>query len=88
MSINRYFTVLASLIGDKEGVYIPSILINHFKCYLSAAVFKQLIFWSDKGKRNDGYFYKTSQDLADELYLSKHQIDRIIKKLVDSGLVE
>src|SRR5699024_1992151 len=48
----------------------------------------QLIFWSDKTKRRDGFFYKTYAEWEDELFLSEYQVRRSSKNLRDLGLIE
>ena len=56
---------------------------------LDGGVFlSQLIYWSDHAKREDGFFYKTAKDWHDEIYISKHQINKHTKKLCDLEIVE
>ena len=78
-----------NLFKTKKVIVIPEILIKIFKNDLSlAAVFKQLIFWEDKGADPDGWVYKSSKELAVESHQSTDQIDRKFNKLVDQNLIK
>ena len=45
----------------------------------------QLIFWSDKGKRADGYFYKTGIEWQEETYLSPYLVRKHTKQCEEFG---
>lgn len=53
-----------------------------------ALFWEQLYYWSDKGKRPDGFIYKTKEEIQKETYLTRTQQDRVRKKLVNKGLLE
>lgn len=56
---------------------------------LSAAVlYNQLAFWSDKGKRDDGWVYKKHSELAEELAISEKVIMLSYQKLEEAGYIE
>lgn len=53
---------------------------------IEAAIFyQQLYFWSDKGKRGDGFIYKSAREIEDETCLTEKQQRLARKKLVDAG---
>jgi len=54
----------------------------------SAIYYQQLYYWSDKGKRNDGWFYKTVKEMEDETTLSRYQQDKARKTLLRRGFIE
>lgn len=53
-----------------------------------AIYFQQLYYWVDKGKRKDGYIYKTKNEIEEETTLTRRQQDRIRAKLKKMGILE
>lgn len=53
-----------------------------------AIVYEKVQFWADRGKRGDGWVYKTYADMEDETALSTKQIGLAYKKLCESGVIE
>lgn len=53
-----------------------------------AILLSQLEYWSDKTGRNDGWLYKTKEELTDETSLSRFQQDQARGKLQALGLIE
>jgi hypothetical protein len=54
----------------------------------SAIYYQQIYYWSDKGGREDGFIYKTKNEIQEETTLTREQQDRIRKKLVETGWLE
>lgn len=54
----------------------------------AAIYYQQLYYWSDKGTREDGFIYKSKNDIEEETKLTREQQDPIRKKLVDLGWLE
>ena len=82
------FKVIAEMNGEGQSFVIPRLYVKLSVGHVEALVLKQLVFWSNKTKRTDGYFYKKSEELQQETEMTRRQIDRVVKKLVDSGLIE
>ena len=74
--------------GKDNVIPIPVIYIKLLGDYHVAAFLNQVVYWSDKTKRTDGYFYKTHKEWYEELRLSRHQVDKSVAKLKELGLVE
>jgi len=56
---------------------------------IQEAVFlSQSIFWSDKSKRTDGYFYKSDNDWKKELCLTRHKLERMRNIFISLGYIE
>lgn len=53
-----------------------------------ALLWQQLYYWSDKGSLEDGWIYKTKEELEEETTLSRDQQDVARKKLVTLGVLE
>jgi uncharacterized phage protein (TIGR02220 family) len=76
------YKLLSELVGQGANLSIPRVFIRMCKGnYNHAAVLSQLVFWSTKTSRTDGWFYKSQQELATELELSRDQVKRSVKKL-------
>ena len=83
--MNNLFDLVSEFSGQKNSVTIPRIYIK--LCggdFTTAAVLSQLVFWSSKGKRSDGYFWKSYEDIANELCedeITVEQVRYAVKKL-------
>jgi len=71
--------------GNKNIVSIP-LTFRHFYKHAPAALLKQILFLSDKGK-NTEWFYKIARELAFETGLSIGQVNRYVKIFEDDGLI-
>lgn len=85
---SRLKSVIASFSGNERHITVPKIYLELTGDFNTAALLNQMIFWSDKTKRKDGFFYKTYLEWEDELTLSEYQVRRAVKSLKDKGLVE
>ncbi len=47
----------------------------------------QLLYWHGLGSRNDGYIYKTADELRSELGMSRSNQETAIKQLVEYGII-
>jgi hypothetical protein len=54
----------------------------------TAVYFQQIFYWSDKGRLDDGWIYKTVEQFSYETTLSRKQQDRCRKILVEKGFIE
>jgi len=54
----------------------------------SAIYYQQLYYWRDKGKRDDGWIYKSVKEIEEETTLTRKQQDRIRKNLLEKGWIE
>lgn len=65
----------------------PRIFVNITGDVKAALFLNQCVYWSDKGKRRDGYIYKSDKDFAMETGLSLAEIKRIKPKLEELGFI-
>jgi hypothetical protein len=77
MSIERSTIRLNS---ERVIAYRPEIA-KHLGSVPAAILYQQLLFWSDKGGRDDGFIYKTMDEITSETYLTEHQ-QRLARKLL------
>ncbi|WP_318493818.1 ATPase [Photobacterium leiognathi] len=76
------FNAIRELSGNEANISISKVYIRFCDGYLNqAAVLSQLVFWSEKTTRKDGWFYKRHEELADELGFSVDQVRYAVKKL-------
>lgn len=68
--------LLIKLTGQENIVAIPKIFIELTGDLHLALLLSQVIYWSDKGKRNDGYIYKSAREWKEELGISQYAIDK------------
>lgn len=68
--------------GQANILAIPRVYIAMMNNDLEVALFlSQAVYWSDKSKDPDGWFYKSAAEWNDETGLSKHQITRCTNEL-------
>lgn len=72
--------------GQKNCIVIPGPYLDYFagdqQSFALAAVLNQLVFWTGKSSQDNGWFYKTHEELASELRgVSEDQVQRVVSKL-------
>ena len=80
--------LISAFSGNDRTLTIPVIYIELTGDMHTAALLNQIIFWSDKSKRNDGFFYKTYTEWESEVHLSEYQVRRSAKLLEKLGFIE
>lgn len=81
--------VIFSLVGQDNVLTVHRPYVVMLGGDAAAALFlEQLIYWSDKGHRGDGFIYKSRKEWADELGLSPGVQRRVRNKLEQIGLIE
>ncbi|MDM3093130.1 replication protein 15 [Citrobacter sp. Cf136] len=83
--MSRIFDIVQSLTGQKNNLVVPRQFLRFFagdqQAYQLAAILNQIIFWSGHSTRDDGWFYKTHEELGEEVELSSDQVRRVVDKL-------
>lgn len=85
---NQIKRLIQEFSGNDRTITIPSLYIKLVGDYAAAALLNQIVFWSDKTNRTDGFFYKKYADWQEELLLSERQVRYATNKLKNLGLVE
>lgn len=89
--IGNYYDVIdmiRAFSGRDNTIGIPRPLIKFMDSLEGGAFLSQLIYWSDKGGRSDGWFYKTYQEWYEDIYLSEYEIRKWSKRMVEEGYLE
>ena len=81
-------SVISTFSGTERHITVPRVYLEMLGDFNTAAFLNQLIFWSDKTKRTDGYFYKTYTEWNEELLLSDYQVRRSAKILKENGFID
>lgn len=68
-----YSAFIAHRLG---GDVITAIILNH------------LLFWSDKGGRKDGMFFKSTLEITEETGLTRNRVNRGLKVLEERGILD
>lgn len=80
--MKRDHRILAELMGQGANLSVPRVIVRACQGDHSASmVLSQLVFWSSKTTRQDGFFYKTNEELANELEITAPKVRYHIKKL-------
>src|SRR5699024_2177577 len=77
--------VITTFSGTERHITVPRVYLEMLGDFNTAAFLNQLIFWSDKTKRTDGYFYKTYTEWNEELLLWEYEVRKYTKILKEIG---
>ncbi|MEB7677865.1 conserved phage C-terminal domain-containing protein [Staphylococcus saprophyticus] len=81
-------SIITQFSGQNNVIPIPVIYLKITEDYPSAALLYQMVYWSDRTSRKDGYFYKSYNDWFQELHLTEYQVRRATNKLKTFGFVD
>lgn len=89
MSNYKAMRELTRRLSGQENVFtVPRIYVQYTGDLTTAVLLNQIVFYSDKSKRRDGFFYKTYEEWEKEICLSKRQVRYATDKLKELGIVE
>lgn len=89
--MSNYTTIrdlLKKMSGQDNTITIPKIYVEFTGDLTAALVLNQIVFWSDKSKRTDGFFYKSYKEWHEETMLTERQVRYAVDKLKKQGIVE
>lgn len=84
----QIFGMIQSLTGEKNLLAIPREIIRFTGDLESGVFLAQLVYWTDRGSRKDGFIYKTLKEWQDEIFISEYSLRKIRKNLESSGILE
>jgi hypothetical protein len=85
---NTIRTIISQISGQENIVVVPKLFVRLTGDLTTAILLNQIVFYSDKSKRTDGYFYKSHKEWEEEICLTKRQVSYSTAKLKEMGLVE
>lgn len=74
--------------GQHNTITIPRPFIKICGDIPTAMLLSQLLYWSDKGIRPDGFIFKTYSQWKEELGLGESQVRRAVQRLKKEGVIE
>jgi DnaD/phage-associated family protein len=78
--------IVLNILADRPIAYHPD--IARVAGSVKAGIFlSQLLYWADKGKRNDGYIWKTQDEWEEETALTRYEQEGARKELKARGLL-
>lgn len=80
--------IIKQMSGQANMITVPRIYIEFTGDLTTAVVLNQIVYWSDKTKRTDGFFYKSYKEWTEEICLTERQVRYAVKKLKELGFLE
>jgi hypothetical protein len=80
--------LVKALSGQANVLTIPRLYIDYMGSIDGGLLLNQLIYWSDKGADNDGWFYKTYLEWESETTLSKYEVSKQVNILKNKGTLK
>ncbi len=71
--------IIRSLSGQQNWLSMPKAYIDTMGSLEGGLMLSQMIYWSNKGSRADGYFWKSYKSWKEETSLSKYQVSKQVK---------
>lgn len=72
--------------GQANVITMPRLFIDMTGDHIQAIVLSQILYWSERTKDPDGWFYKSGKEWKEELGLSNYQITRAVGALKEMGV--
>lgn len=81
-------TLISAFAGQHNIIGVPRAFCEFMGSLEGGVFLSQLIFWSDKGKQKDGWFYKSYEEWEDEVMLSQYKVGKYSQQLQQLGVLE
>jgi len=73
---DRIYALIKDSWGEVNVLAIPRIFITITGSLALASLLSQLLYWSDRAKRRDGFVYKSARDWYLEVGASEYAVDK------------
>lgn len=77
-----------SFLGQDNALVIPVPLLHLLESLEGALLLNQIIFWSDKSRNPDGWFYKSFPEWWREIHLSEYHVKKWTEVFVEAGFLQ
>jgi hypothetical protein len=81
-------TLLASFSGQETIIGVPRTYCRLMGSLEGGVFLSQVVFWSDKGGGEPGWFYKSFEEWEEQLFLSKYKVKKFTARLEELGILE
>ncbi|MGG3233226.1 DnaD domain protein [Priestia flexa] len=85
---HEVFSIISELTGQNNVITLNVAFVDFTGDLESGLFLSQVIYWADRAKRTDGFFYKTDDEWNDEIKLTKYGVRKSRKKLEELGILE
>jgi len=82
------FGLIEAVSGQLNLLVVPRIFIEMTGDIETALIISQCIYWSSRSRAEDGWFWKTTAEFADEVAMGDYKFRSAVKRLVVMGLLE
>ena len=79
-------SLIARVAGQANVLTIPRLFIDWTGDHLAALLLSQMLYWSERTKDPDGWFYKSAKEWEAELGISGYKLTRATKQLGEAGV--
>jgi hypothetical protein len=79
--------ILKQFTGQANIISVSVPMIDFTGSIEAALLLSQIIFWCDRTKNDDGWFYKSYAEWFEEIRLSEYQVRKIVKRFESQGMV-
>lgn len=87
-NINKEIVALFSgFSGQSNTVTIPRMYVELTGSHSTGVVLNQCVFWSNKSKKEEGWFYKTYEEWFEEIHVPERTLRRHFEKLELAGWI-
>ena len=76
---SHVMNIISAYSGKDSTIAIPRVYVELTGDFNRAAILNQILYWADRTKDPDGWFYKSYSDWEAELGLSQYQVKRAIE---------
>ena len=83
----QVFDLIKTFTEHQAILATPYLFVKMFG-FKTAHFLSQLLYWSDKGARDDGFFWKTDAEWTEETGITTYGIRQARKKLEGMGIIE
>ncbi len=84
----KMFMLMKEMTGSSNNIAVSRLYCKAMGGLTGGVFLSQLVYWCDKGAREDGYIWKTNEEWEEETYLSKYEVTKARKVLEDVGVLE
>lgn len=85
---HEVFNIISGLTGHDNIITLNVAFVDFVDDLETGLFLSQLIYWSDRGTRKDGFIFKSDKEWHEELRLSKYAVRKAKKKLKEMGILE
>jgi hypothetical protein len=87
-SQQQMIDLIKKMSGQNSIIAVQKLYVSLLGEANAALLLSQLVYWSDKATRVDGFIYKSYKDWAEEIGLSQYQVKRAADYLVKVNLAK